>query len=178
MKLTALRIRNFRCCEEFAMDVESMHALVGANNAGKSTVLHALDLFFNPSIRKLNEESFFRKDLSRRIEIEAIFDQLTSNEANELGTYLKTDGSFHVMRTVEVVSQDGDESSPDESAKFKIQAHYAKELPKLDWLNPARINGAAIQMWWAEKENLIVNGQDFAATLGSTRKAGLSPPYA
>lgn len=46
MKLKKLKIRNFRCCEAMEIEVNAMHALVGANNAGKSTVLHALDFLF------------------------------------------------------------------------------------------------------------------------------------
>ena len=58
MKLKTLRIRNFRCYKSIEIQVDSMHALVGSNNAGKSTVLHALDFLFNPSTKKINEESF------------------------------------------------------------------------------------------------------------------------
>ncbi len=55
MKLTHLRIQNFRSCRELHLDIGNMHALVGANNAGKSSVLRALDFLFNPSTKSLNE---------------------------------------------------------------------------------------------------------------------------
>jgi len=58
MRLTSLRILNFRSCREVSFEISGMHALVGANNAGKSSVLRALDFLFNPSTRTLNEESF------------------------------------------------------------------------------------------------------------------------
>jgi predicted ATP-dependent endonuclease of OLD family len=48
MKLFKLRIRNFRCFkEEIAIDFEDITALIGKNDAGKSTILDALDIFFN-----------------------------------------------------------------------------------------------------------------------------------
>ncbi len=62
MKLTHLRIQNFRPCREMHLEIGNMHALVGANNAGKSSVLRALDFLFNPSTKSLNEESFWNKD--------------------------------------------------------------------------------------------------------------------
>jgi putative ATP-dependent endonuclease of the OLD family len=48
MKLFKLRIRNLRCFkEEIAIDFEDITALIGKNDAGKSTILDALDIFFN-----------------------------------------------------------------------------------------------------------------------------------
>lgn len=48
MKLKRLRLRNFRCFkEETAIDFEDITALVGKNDAGKSTLMEALDTFLN-----------------------------------------------------------------------------------------------------------------------------------
>ena len=48
MKLAKLRVRNFRCFRhEIAIDFEDITALIGKNDAGKSTILDALDLFLN-----------------------------------------------------------------------------------------------------------------------------------
>ncbi len=48
MKLVRLRLRNFRCFrEETCIDFEDITALIGRNDAGKSTVMDALDLFLN-----------------------------------------------------------------------------------------------------------------------------------
>lgn len=170
MKLKRVTIRNFRCCENLCLDVASMHAIVGPNNAGKSTILHALDLLFNPSARKISEESFFQKDVSRRIEIEAVFDELSTSEASELAPYLKGDGGFHLMRTVELSADDATEGA--EGSKYKIQAFYASAFPAIDWLNPAKISGATITEWWRVKETLNVRGESFLSFLGS----GAKPP--
>ena len=76
MRLTQLRIQNFRSCRDISLEIGSMHALVGANNAGKSTVLRALDFFFNPSAKSLNEESFWNKDTTLEIRVGAVFSEL------------------------------------------------------------------------------------------------------
>lgn len=48
MKLYKLRLRNFRCFkEEISIAFEDITALVGKNDAGKSTILDALDIFLN-----------------------------------------------------------------------------------------------------------------------------------
>lgn len=48
MKLKRLRLRNFRCYkEEISIDFEDITALVGKNDAGKSTLMDALDIFLN-----------------------------------------------------------------------------------------------------------------------------------
>lgn len=48
MKLSRLRIRNFRCFkEEISIDFEDITALIGKNDSGKSTIMEALDFFLN-----------------------------------------------------------------------------------------------------------------------------------
>src|SRR3972149_6773550 len=48
MKLARLRLRNFRCFqEEISIDFNDVTALIGRNDAGKSTLMDALDLFLN-----------------------------------------------------------------------------------------------------------------------------------
>ena len=48
MKLRRLRLRNFRCFQdETTVDFDDMTALIGKNDAGKSTIMEALDIFLN-----------------------------------------------------------------------------------------------------------------------------------
>ena len=48
MKLKRLRIRNFRCYkDEISIDFSDITALIGKNDAGKSTIMDALDIFLN-----------------------------------------------------------------------------------------------------------------------------------
>ena len=167
MKLKKLKIRNFRCCEAMEIEVNAMHALVGANNAGKSTVLHALDFLFNPSVKKLSDESFFQRDTSRRIEVEGIFGDLSSSERDLLAPYLKPDSTFHVMRTAELAGDRDANEAADTESSFKIQAHYAKAIPTIAWLDPRQINGNAIAAWWANKHELVANDVSFADLVGN-----------
>jgi predicted ATPase len=55
MKLAQIRIRNFRCYrDEFAIGLDALTCIIAKNDAGKSTVLEALDAFFN--LEKLDAE--------------------------------------------------------------------------------------------------------------------------
>ena len=48
MKITTVKLNNFRCFkEETKISFEDLTVFVGRNDAGKSTILQALDLFFN-----------------------------------------------------------------------------------------------------------------------------------
>lgn len=58
MKLARLRIRNFRCYkDEISFDFDKMTAFIGRNDAGKSTVMDALDIFLNDGVPDKNDAS-------------------------------------------------------------------------------------------------------------------------
>lgn len=48
MRLSQVRLRIFRCYrDETSIEFDDLTALVGRNDSGKSTVMEALDIFFN-----------------------------------------------------------------------------------------------------------------------------------
>lgn len=50
MKLIAVKLKNFRGYEDIVIHLtENLHMIVGMNDIGKSTILEALDIFFNES---------------------------------------------------------------------------------------------------------------------------------
>lgn len=51
-------IRNFRSFDMrgVTFDFRDVLALVGLNNSGKSSILYALDLFFDPAAGKIRED--------------------------------------------------------------------------------------------------------------------------
>lgn len=56
MRLVQVRLRNFRCfMQETSIDFGDLTALVGKNEAGKSTVMDALDIFFNEATLDRND---------------------------------------------------------------------------------------------------------------------------
>lgn len=174
MKLTNVRIQNFRSCRDVSLEVGGMHALVGANNAGKSSVLRALDFLFNPSTKSLNEESFWNKDTSLEIRVEAVFSDLTDKEKEVLGAYLKADGTFHMARSAKMGAKSGESDSEYGEDKIGIGQHYKKPVPEPEWLQEANINGKNIAEWWKAKDQLVIAGANFADSwAGTTKKPGV-----
>ena len=171
MKLTHLRILNFRSCRDISLELGWMHVLVGANNAGKSAVLRALDFLFNPSTKSLNEESFWSKDTSLEIRVEAVFSDLTDKEKEALGPYLKADGTFHMARSARMGAKSGESESDSEQGEDKIGIgqHYKKSVPALGWLQESNITGNNIKEWWIKKDQMTVDGVSFADVLGGTK---------
>lgn len=173
MRLTHIHIQNFRSCRNVTLELGGMHALVGANNTGKSSVLRALDFLFNPSTKSLNEESFWNKDTSLEIRVEAIFSDLTDKEKEMLNAYLKPDGTFHMARSARRGAKSGDSDSDTEQAEDKIGVgqHYKKPIPEPEWLQESKINGKNITEWWKTEDQLAVDGVRFAD--GVTKKPGV-----
>jgi len=175
MKLTHLHIQNFRSCRDIHLEIGNMHALVGANNAGKSSILRALDFLFNPSTKLLNEESFWNKDTRLEIRVEAVFSELTSKEKEELGAYLNADGTFHMARSARMGTKSGVSDSDFEQSEGKIEIgqHYKKPAPEPEWLQESNINTINIREWLKNKDQLTVNGVSFAEFIGGTKTPGV-----
>lgn len=173
MKLTYLHIQNFRSCRNVSLQVGNMHALVGANNAGKSSVLRALDFLFNPSTKLLDEESFWNKDTSLEIRVEAIFSELTDKEREALGAYLTPDGAFHMARSARMRAS-GESDSDQGEDKIIITQQYKKPEPEPEWLQESKINGNNIKEWFKKKDQLAVIGASFADFLGDTKVPGVN----
>jgi predicted ATPase len=65
MKLEKVSIKNFRCYEEeVTISIDDLTALIGRNDAGKSAVLEALEIFFNNDAVKIEQgdESVYCED--------------------------------------------------------------------------------------------------------------------
>ena len=54
MRLKAIKIKNFRSyVDEVTITIDDLTAIVGKNDAGKSTILEALEVFFNNDLIKI-----------------------------------------------------------------------------------------------------------------------------
>ena len=170
MKLKWVKVKNYRSCKELEIDFFSLHALVGANNSGKTSILKSLDFLFNPTISKIDDECFWNKNTELTIWIEAIFDNLTNNDITSLAGYLKADNTFHIARSVKI-SSDPDDSlkETEEDNKSKISQHYCIPMPTQIWLRENEVSKSNIDEWWTHPENLIVNGISFVDFVGGTK---------
>jgi putative ATP-dependent endonuclease of the OLD family len=82
MKLKTIKIRNFRCYRnETIIEFNNLTAFIGRNDSGKSSILEALEIFFNNSVVKIEREDLNVDALAvgdNKIEITCIFNDLPS----------------------------------------------------------------------------------------------------
>lgn len=97
MKLKSLRIQNFRAFKDQTITFGDYACLVGANGAGKSTVLTALCVLFREpgasrtNLEVLAKEDFHGQDTSSPIIITATFGDLSAEAAEDLKAYVRQD---------------------------------------------------------------------------------------
>lgn len=84
MRLSKLRIENFRCLEDVTIEFDALTVLIGANGSGKSTVLRALEWFFEGGA--LQAEDVWRH-LERSVTVTASFIDLNDADKEALGSY-------------------------------------------------------------------------------------------
>ncbi|EAJ1269990.1 ATP-binding protein [Campylobacter lari] len=99
MKIIQVKIKNFRSyTNEVVVDFEDLTAFVGKNDIGKSTILEALDIFFNGGVIKIDKNDINKecaKNGNNEIQISVVFDNYpkelvldTSNLTNLEEEYL------------------------------------------------------------------------------------------
>ena len=77
MKLKAVKLKNFRGYQsEIIIPLSSLTALIGKNDAGKTTILEALEIFFNNKLVVCEKDDLNINATSNNIEITCIFSDL------------------------------------------------------------------------------------------------------
>ncbi len=94
MKLSKIRIVNYRCFIDQEIILDDYSCLVGPNGSGKSTVLMALNVFFRNSqapsdVLNLDEEDFHNRNTSIPIEITITFTDLSDEAKEDLKAYVR-----------------------------------------------------------------------------------------
>lgn len=134
MRIAEITIANFRCLREARLVCHSLTSLVGRNGAGKSTVLHALDLFYRPS-STVSRDDFFNRDTTAVIAIQVAFDNLRPDEQAEFATYLQ-EGRLTVTKRYELAGAAVTASGRYYAARLRypafqaLRAMGAKDLSK------------------------------------------------
>ncbi len=79
MRLKAIKLKNFRSyINEVTIQVDNMTAIIGKNDAGKSTILEALEIFFNNELIKIETADAASGGTANDVCITCIFDDLPS----------------------------------------------------------------------------------------------------
>lgn len=95
MKIKSVAIKNLRSFEDVTVDFDNYNSLVGANGAGKSTILFALNTFFqhtedlSTDVTKLNSQDFHLCVTENPIEITVTFCELSAQAEEEFKQYVR-----------------------------------------------------------------------------------------
>lgn len=87
MKVKSARIKNFRTLKDVVITFDSVTTFIGPNGTGKSTVLRALDWYFNGKPGLLTEKDCSFGAVDQDIEVQVTFSDLTDKDRDELGKY-------------------------------------------------------------------------------------------
>lgn len=86
--MTRARIENFRCLADAEVRFDDVTSIIGPNGVGKSTILRALDWFFNGEKEtSLSTDDLCDNATSQKIRVEVEFDSFTDRDREELGHY-------------------------------------------------------------------------------------------
>lgn len=95
MRIKSVRIKNLRAYRNETVELDNYTCLVGANGAGKSTVLCALNIFFreiesaSTNLTNLDKEDFHRGNLDEPIEITVTFADLSPEAQQAFADYYR-----------------------------------------------------------------------------------------
>lgn len=88
MIIKQIEVQNFRALKDVSVDCSGLAAFVGRNGAGKSSILYALDLFYDISAN-VSIEDFFNRDATDPIIVRVTFSSLSEHECREFASYLQ-----------------------------------------------------------------------------------------
>lgn len=119
MLIRQVDVRRFCALKNATVSCRDLTALVGRNGTGKSSVLRALELFYNQSA-KVTAQDFYAENVSYPIEIAITFTDLTGEEARLFASYI-----HHRNLTIEKVF----------SELGKPGVYYGKRLQHPDFVH-------------------------------------------
>jgi putative ATP-dependent endonuclease of OLD family len=106
MRLKAIKIKNFRSyIHEVTIEICSLTAIVGKNDSGKSTILEALEIFFNNELVKIESADAAHGGDCREVTISCVFDDLPSSLTidSKASTTLKDEYLLNIDADLEIV---------------------------------------------------------------------------
>ena len=77
MRLHAIVLENFRAYKDrIYIEIDDLTAFIGKNDYGKSTILEALEIFFNSALVKIDADDPHKRSGSHEVRIGCCFDEL------------------------------------------------------------------------------------------------------
>ena len=139
MIIKHMSISKYRSIENIDIEMTDVLQLIGKNNAGKSNILKAIDIFLtnNPS---LSLQDFKNKNKHDEIEIIGIFNKLNNYDEKQFATYL-------IDKTVTIKLICKFDQKSDKIISYRL---ILTKIPKKDYLVDKNINNENIKKWFNE----------------------------
>ncbi len=180
MRIQSARIKNFRTLKDVTIPFDAVTTFIGPNGTGKSTVLRALDWFFNGKPGSLTEKDCSFGAADEKIEVQVTFADLTDKDREALGKYAPNGvTAFTAWRIrspegAEVLSANA-KGFPDfegikaaTSATAKKEQYAALRTARAELNLPVANTGTAVEQamttWESEHTDLLVDAQEALQT--------------
>ena len=98
MNIKNVEIQNFRSLKDINLSLENLTVILGRNGAGKSSILYALDAFYDVN-KSFDDFDYFAKDDKLAIKIKLTFCNLTKKEKTAFEKYIQND-EFSVTKII------------------------------------------------------------------------------
>lgn len=144
MKIETVRIENFRAFKDETIQIDDYTTFVGPNGVGKSTVFHALNLFFRQSkdsqtdLIKLSASDFHHFNTKDDIKVTVTFHELSDKAKEDLSDYVRQDkliitaiAKFDSITEKAEVKQFGNRIGMEEFRKFFEADKDGAKAPEL-----------------------------------------------
>jgi hypothetical protein len=154
MRISNIKIRNFRSIREVEFCPRSISTFIGKNSNGKSNILKAIEFFFRASASKASADDVCQFSDDAGTWVECTFTNLTAIEREKLGKYALMDGTARFRRTL---------IRDNQSAKTEVQGYI--DHPTDDWLR-SDFDRYSDKDFWQERE---INVFDYADRPASGR---------
>ncbi|MEW8507200.1 MAG: AAA family ATPase [Candidatus Thiodiazotropha sp.] len=141
MKLSEIRIRNFRSFEDETVLFDDYTCLVGPNGSGKSTILQALNVFFrNTTASSVNlhtfcDEDFHHKNTSEPIEITLTFEDLSDEAQEDFKAYYRN-GKLVVSA---IADWDGEKAEVKQYGSRLVMTEFAQYFSSIQEKSSAKV---------------------------------------
>lgn len=117
MMLASMRVQNYRSIRDATLCLDGLTALVGANGVGKSSLLRAISLFYDPA-PSVSEGDYHARDASGPITLTATFTDLSGPARSRFGPYIQ--GESLVVERV-VALRDGRTDAPYHGSRLRCK---------------------------------------------------------
>jgi len=167
LRISHLTIENLRAVARLDLNFADVTTLIGENNAGKSTTLKAIQIFFDPA-PKLSDDDYHNR-IAEEIRITLKFDAFTPVELEEFKsaiidnsmtitrTFSKINAANHLQYSVSAASFSGFSEIRAESNKTRQRSLYnawAKENNYPNATNSEEVE-ARMQQWESENPDRL-----------------------